>query len=894
MLVTKLHIPSTGVNLVHRSILFDKLNEGLKRKLILISAPAGFGKTTLIGDWINIHKIPTAWFSIDTGDNDPVEFLSYIISAIQSLKKETGQNTLKLLESPNPPEPESIINLLINDVIKINQDFLLVLDDFQLISNRAILELVTYLLDHIPANIHVVISTRSDPNLHIAKLRSQHQMVELRSSDLSFSAKDISVLFNKKLKIKLSVDDIYSLESKTEGWIAGLQLAALSLQGYEDKSVFIEAFAGNNRYIMDYLIEEVLKIQTDDIKEFLLHTSILKQISAPLCNTVLNRQDSQIVLEKLEKNNMFVFPLDNERNWYRYHHLFADLLNQNLLLKDKFILEELHNKACDWFVQNKMFESAIEHALEINNYNRSIQLLGDIVEHMWESGKHAAIMKYGDLLPDELIKKNPDFCLYYSWILIMAGQIQKAEPFLASAEKLTNRIISNTKSSDEEVKYYKKLKGKIAVAFAYLNSHEEHSEKIFDSCKIAMENLSEDDPLWFSWAWFSYGVAHFSIGDLHESNKAYIKALAYGKKSNNIYLITTIVIRLAEIEQQLGHYKSAYKRCTNLLKYLNDRGYSHLTKADWTYAALYFVMAVSQFTWAEMDKALESVKIAYNLCKGGKDIYLKIFILLFYSFLLNLYGDTESEKKINELEDLMKQNTIPPFLTFMYVGWKIYISINKNQIDKAYQVISEYGLNVNEEITHTNEAAYIAYIRLLIFENKLSDAEIVLSKVFDMATKGKHIERLIEIKIAYATLYKLRGKQKEAITNLIEAMEFAAEEDLISYFLFNVDFILDLLKEAYKIQATQVTKIPDAFIKKLQIAVEKSKAIEKTQLEIDISSRELDTLKLIAEEITNQEIADKLFISLNTVKTHVRNILLKLEVENRNQAVSKAKELGII
>ena len=510
MLLTKLHIPPAGNNVVHRSELFEKLNSGLSRKLILVSAPAGYGKTTLVSDWISQNKIPAAWLSLDNGDNDPAVFLSYVISGIQSIHKEFGQSALRLLNSPNSPSVESIASLLINEILNINQNFLLVLDDFHLIKSNEVLKLVTYLLEHIPGNIHIVILTRSDPALSVSRLRSQHQLVELRSSDLSFSANDISILFNKKLKLGLSIDDVYSLETKTEGWIAGLQLTALSMQGREDISEFIQDLKGDNRYIMDYLMEEVLKIQTDDIKEFLLQTSILEQMSAPLCNAVLNRNDSQLILETLEKNNMFVIPLDDERNWYRYHHLFADLLKQRLHLRGKAAIIELHNKAIEWFKDNSMPLLAIEHAIETENFEKSIQFLGEIVETMWKNGQHAAIMKYGDLLPDELIKKNADFCLYYAWILIIAGQIQKAEPFLVSAEKITMQIINDKNSSKEDVQYNKKLLGKISVAFAYLYSITADPEKTFSYGKAAMENLSEDDPLWFSWGWYSIGIAEMS------------------------------------------------------------------------------------------------------------------------------------------------------------------------------------------------------------------------------------------------------------------------------------------------------------------------------------------------------------------------------------------------
>jgi LuxR family maltose regulon positive regulatory protein len=572
VLLTKLHIPPAGDNIVHRPELYEKLNIGLNRKLIVISAPAGFGKTVLLSDWIHQHKISTAWFSLDNGDNDPVEFLSYIISGIQSIHAAFGQSALKLLKSPNEPSPESIIGLLINDILKINQDFLLVLDDFHLITNHEILKLVTFLLERIPGNIHIIISTRSDPSLPISRLRSQNQLVELRSSDLSFSANEISDLFNRKLKIKLSIDDVYSLETITEGWIAGLQLTALSIRGREDISRFIRDLKGDNRYILDYLMEEVLKIQTDDIREFLIQTSVLEQMSAPLCNKVLNRNDSGLILETLDKNNMFIVPLDDERHWYRYHHLFADLLKQRLQQKDQMLIIDIHDKACDWFEQNNMVDLAIEHALEIKNYEKGNQLLGEIVESMWENGLHAAILKYGDLIPDELIKNNPEFCLYYAWILISAGKLEQAKPYLTSAENIITNRLTDKNISGENIDYNKNLLGRIFVAFAYLNSNKEHPERIIEYCEKAMENLKGDNPLWFSWIWFSYGIAYYSGGDIQESNKAFKNAWEYGKKSGNLYLISTIAFRVADIEQQLGHYKSAYKKCSDLLTFMKERG----------------------------------------------------------------------------------------------------------------------------------------------------------------------------------------------------------------------------------------------------------------------------------------------------------------------------------
>ncbi len=894
MLVTKLHIPLSSPNLVHRTTLFDKLNQGLNRKLIFLSAPAGFGKTTALSDWIAINKIPTAWYSIDNRDNDPAEFLNYIIAAIQSIKSDFGLTSLELLVAPQKPNIETIAGLIINDTLKIDNDFLVVFDDFHLIKSSEVISIIKFFIEHSPPQMHLVISTRSDPPLPMARLRSQNQLTEIRSPDLSFSSNDISIFFNKKLRLGLSLDDIYSLESKTEGWIAGLQLVALSMQGRNDLSEFIKVFAGDNRYIMDYLIEEVLNMQTEEVKNFLLKTSLLEQVSGPLCDSVLGINNSQSILEHLDRNNMFIIPLDTERHCYRYHHLFADLLKQRLITEYKSIIEELHNNACNWYEQNKMYKFAIDHALEIKNYKKSTQLLSEMVENLWETGQHTAIMKYGELLPDDIIKNNPQFCLYYAWILITTGQIPKVEPFLSNAEKIILGKIEDSTSPNDEKQYHKLLLGKIYVAFAYLNSHFEHSDCIFDYCKLAMDNLDEDNSLWYSWAWFSYGIAFFSIGELPKSNEAFIKALEYGKKCGNIYLISTIVIRLAESEQQLGHYSSAYNRCTDLLSFLKEKGYSDITKADWTFASLYFVMGTTQFTWVEMDKAYESVKTAYNLAKDGKDVYLKIFILMFYSVLLKMHGHPEGDDRIVDLEELIKKNTIPPFLTSMYIGWKIYVLMIAGQIERAQDVITEHELTLEKEKTHSNEVAYLAYARFLVYQYKLNDAETLLSELYTLAFSGMRIERLIDIKILLALLYKFKGDLNTAVSNMVEAMEFASEENLISYFLFNADHTHDLMNEAFKIQATSKTKIPKKFVNKLQSILEKYKNQKKNKQESELSSRELETLKLIAENLTNKEIADRLFISLNTVKTHVKNILLKLEVDSRLIAVSKSKELGII
>ena len=895
MLLTKLHIPPAGNNVVHRSALFEKLNSGMSRKLILISAPAGYGKTTLLSDWISQNKIPATWFSLDNGDNDPAIFLNYVISGIQSIHKEFGRNALRLLNSPNSPSVESIAGLLINEFVEIDQNILLVLDDFQQIKSNEVLKLVTYLLDHIPPAFHLAILTRSDPALSLSRLRSQHQIVDFRSADLSFSANDISVLFNKKLKLGLSIDDVYSLESRTEGWIAGLQLTALSMQGREDISEFIRKLKGDNRYIMDYLMEEVLKNQTDEIKEFLLQTSILEQMCAHLCNMVLNRNDSQLILETLEKNNMFVIPLDTERTWYRYHHLFADLLKQRLLLQSDSQHENLHNIACDWFEQNGMFEFALKHALVIKNYDKSIQVLGEIVESMWENGLHTSILNFCDSIPDHLIKKNPILCLYFSWILITTGQVQKAEPFLTSAEDLTRKIINDPLSPEDVVNSNNKLLSKISVAFAYLHTFTMSSEKVLEYAATALKYLSENDSLWLGWIWYSVGMAEISKGNIKQGAKNLQESLEFSKKSNNLYLISEIAYEIAYHEMRHGHYKAAYKHCSDLLKYMKVNGYSEIAKAEWTYTGLIIMMSVIECIWTDLDSAWENAKMAYNLSKNEKNIGHRIKVLLAYSYILYARGDTTGAiSSLAELHETLKQFKGSHHVTDTYRGWMIRIYIDSDQIDKANDFVRQSGLGLNHKISYKEEFSYINYVRLLLAQNKIIEAEAMISELYSLAFSDNRIESLVYLKIAYAVMYGMTGERQKAISSLIEAMEFAANEDLLIFFLFDLNFTSELLEEAYKIQAAGKTRIPKEFIDKLRVAIEKKNNRQKIQKKFELSARESTTLKLISENLSNREIGEKLFVSLNTVKTHLKNIFLKLEVDNRLDAVAKAKKMGLL
>lgn len=892
MLLTKLHIPPVGTTIVHRTSLFEQLKSGLERKLILISAPAGYGKTTLISDWINQNNIPAAWLSLDNGDNDPVVFLSYVISGIQTIHPDFGQSALRLLKSPNSPSADSIASLIINDLLTIDKNLLLVLDDFHLIGSNEVLKLVSYFLEHIPGNVHIVILTRSDPALSVARLRSQHQMIELRATNLSFSAVDISVLFNRKLRLGLSERDVISLKEKTEGWIAGLQLAAISMQSCENISQLVGDLKGDNRYIMDYLMEEVLRVQTDEIKEFLIKTSVLEQMSASLCNALLNRDDCQLVIEWLEQNNMFVIPLDSHRTWYRYHHLFAGLLKQRFLQSDQKKIEDLHNKASVWFEENALNELAIDHALEIRNYEQAIRILSRIVGRMWEDGKHSAILRYGNLLPDEVIKGNHEFALYYSWILITTGQVAEAEKYLDYAQKEIDAVIKGEKPAKEAGHANKFLFGKLATTLAYMKLFTAAPETIIKYSEIAIHNLSETNPLWTGWAWYFIGNAELVRGDVRKGMEAFNCALEYSKNAENIYLITTISSAMVSRLCALGQYRNAFTLCADTLSLMNRRGFSGIAKVEWTFSGLFSMMSVIQCIWTNFDEALENVKTAYKLCENARDIRYKIMALLAYSFALHAVEDKKGAfDKIYELEDVLKRYKIAPFLASTYIGWKIYLLIEKQEINKAAEFAKEVGLGQHLKLSFESLFSYIHYARILIQQNKYTSAEALMSEIYAIAKNANGIERLIDLKLAYTLMYIKRKEHEKAVTEYIDALEMAAEENLLIHFLLDLDQISDILNDVYRRHAAGKTRIPDSFMQKFRKAVVSKMKQTKRNPDLGLSTREMETLKLMAENLSNQEIADRLFVSINTVKTHLKNIYLKLDVDSRTKAVKKAKEL---
>jgi len=561
LLTTKLHIPPAWPDLISRPRLIEQLNAGLHRKLTLVSAPAGFGKTTLLSEWVHAgvgsreygvgskehtsERPPTpffAWVSLDESDNDPTRFLAYFIAALQTIETNIGRGVLSSLQSPQPPPTKAILTTLINEIAAIPDRIVLVLDDYHLIEAQSIHDALTFLLEHLPPQMHLVIAAREDPPLPLARLRARSQLIELRATDLRFSSSEAAEFLNRMMSLDLSAEDIAALERRTEGWIAGLQLAAISMQGHKDVSGFVQSFTGSHRFVLDYLMEEVLEQQSESVQTFLLQTAVLDRLTGSLCDAVrfgvaetprfgsakspTGQGNGQATLETLERANLFIVPLDEERRWYRYHHLFADLLRQRLHSIQSEQVPTLHLRASEWYEQNGFTDGAIEHALLAEDFERAVHLIEEHVDAIWACGEHAKLRRWLDWLPVEVVYSKPHLCVFHAWLLFTGGQQDAAERCLQAVDRAlapSNYCTTETSPIEEDQppgSDRMKLRGRVAAIRAFVASYRSDAPEIIRHARQALGYLPEQDLTWRSTAAVALGDAYSFVGDLAAYHEA--------------------------------------------------------------------------------------------------------------------------------------------------------------------------------------------------------------------------------------------------------------------------------------------------------------------------------------------------------------------------------------
>ena len=863
ILATKLYKPVLRSNSVLRPQLIERLNVGLHGKLTLVTAPAGFGKTTVIAEWIGSDDLRVAWMSLDEGDNDPVRFLTYVVAALQTIQSEIGKDVLKLLESPQPPPINSLLTPLLNQLAMIQHDFVLVLDDYHVLDSTEIDSVLAFLIDNQPPQMHLVITTREDPHLPLARLRARGQLSEIRAADLRFTTDEASAFLNSAMGLNLSADDIVALEQRTEGWIAGLQLAAISMQGQQDNRRFIESFTGSHHFILDYLIQEVLSHQPLHIHDFLLKTSILEHMCGPLCAAVLqDDKDAQATLESIRQANLFLIPLDNERRWYRYHHLFGDLLRKRLQSTD-IDVDSLHIHASKWYESNGFDVEAFQHAAAYD-IDRAERLIEGNGTPLYLRGAANVVSKWLGALPSVTLDERPRLWVTFAWVMWINYQSLAAEDKLNRADA----TLENAKSEYER----RELIGQIAAMRAMLAANTYQTDTIIEKAGIALDHLSPDNVYLHAAITRALGIAYHFRGERAKAVRAYTESITLCESHDNVFmnvLSSTGLGMVQELQTQLPEAMNTFQRVIDLV------GQPPQPLA----CAAYLGVARIYYEWNDLDATDKNGTLGVELARQieGIDTPLSGTILLAKVMLAR--GDetaamrllSELAQEARELGFTMQQPHI--------AALQAQILLRRGDIKAAAELLDSHDLPLMQA-------------RLQLALGNTQEALIVLSDYQQqVTTKHWHDERL-RVLVLQALTHHQYGAPGAALNLLHDSLLLASSGEYIRVFVNEGKPMRDLLSHAAE------RGIMPEYTHRLLAAFERgSTSITSTAAQPliePLSERELEILVLVADGLSNREISERLYVALSTVKGHNRNIFDKLQVKRRTEAVARARELGII
>jgi LuxR family transcriptional regulator, maltose regulon positive regulatory protein len=891
ILATKLYLPRLRPNVVSRPRLLERLNEGLHRKLTLISAPAGFGKTTLVSEWVAFIARPTAWLSLDEGENDPARFLAYLVAALQTIAAHIGEGVLGVLQSSQPPPPEAILTALLNEITTLPDPFVLVLDDYHVLDAKAVDSALTYLVEHLPPQMHLVIATREDPQLPLARLRARSHLTELRAADLRFTASEAAAFLTQVMGLSLSAADIAALEDHTEGWIAGLQLAALSMQGQQDAAGFIRAFAGDHRYIVDYLVAEVLQRQPAPVRSFLLQTSILDQLSGSLCDAVTGQEESNARLEALERGNFFVVPLDDTRHWYRYHHLFAEVLFAHLLAEQSDQVSTLHRRASEWYEQNDLPSDAIRHALEARDFARAAGLIELAVPAMRQSRQEAMVLGWLKALPDELVRARPVLSLHYAGTLLLDGQLEDIEARLRDVEGWLDTTADRSGMVVVDEEEFRRLPGGIALYRAAMAQARGDVSDTMHYARRVLDLAPEDDHLLRGSAAGILGLAFWASGDLEGACRMYAECIARVQRAGHISDAIGLSIAQADIRIAQGRLREAMRTYEQALQRAAEQGKPVLRGAADMYVGM-----------SELHRERNDLHAATQLLAQSKELGELLGLpqnryrwCVAMARIREAHGDLDGALDLlNEAERLYMGDFFPNVRPIAALRTRVWVA--QGRLSDALGWAREQGLSVSDEPYYLREFEHITLARVLLARYKsdhadrsLREAMGLLERLLQAAQAGERTGRVIEILIVQALAHQVQGDIPAALISLQQALSLAEPEGYIRIFVDEGPPMAILLEKAAK------HGIVPNYVHQLLAATGRAPGrTPVTQVLIEpLSERELEVLRLLGTDLNGPEIARELVVSLNTMRTHTKNIFSKLGVDNRRAAVHRAEELHL-
>lgn len=876
ILETKFHIPHWREGCVTRPRLLDRLQSGFneRRKLTLISAPAGYGKTTLVAEWLHstADSLRIAWLSLDESDNDMSRFLSYWVASLRRVDESVGTNAQTLLDMPQIPPLDSFLDGLINDLSALKDSILLVLDDYHLIGNSKIHEALEYFLDHQPAQIHLAITTREDPPFPLARMRARGQMTEIRAHDLRFTPQEVAQFFNQSMKLDLAPQAVNDLEKRTEGWAVGLQLAGLALQSLPDPQKFIETFRGSHRYVLDYLAEEVLRQQGEEVRRFLAQTSVLERLNASLCNALTERSDSQTVLTRLEQSNLFIIPLDNERDWYRYHHLFADYLRTEL---SKSEAADLYKKSAHWHEENDLVHEAVKYALA----SADADFAADVIERAldrystWSGGNVTLLSSWLDALPSQVFQSRPRLGLNSSRVLYLSGRFELAEQRINQTEQ-TLKSLPDMPEREQMLALAALYRGSIAAVHG-------DCEQAIEQIIFAQSRIPRENHLAHARAFFSLGVAYEIAEQTDIAAQSYLQSSDEAQSAGVLFLAVNALGAAAQIQIKQGHLHLAEQSCRQAIQLAESARIAPLGLA-WS---LLGGIALERNDLPSAERYLQD---GIGLSRQG-GLVDDIVLGLVYLTRLHIYqGDTASAiAATQEITSLMRKFGVPR-MELLAAAIQARIELYLGQPQSARQWEQEYHA-VRDESPHEFQDLILA--RVLLATGRLEEIPSILNSLLEKAESAGRMQTCIEAMMLLGLFHHAKKDSQSALEWIGKSLWLAAPEGFVRIFLDEGKPLLDLLPKA----RPSAPEFVDSLLGQNQPEGESlrfaSALIE--QLPDPLSEQEIRVLKLIVAGKSNQQIADELVITVGTAKWHVHNVLRKLGVSNRPQAIARARELGI-
>lgn len=925
ILATKLFIPPTRPNTIPRPRLIEKLNACLHHRLTLISAPAGFGKTTLVSEWLagishaenqdTEQRIRAAWVSLDEGDNVPTRFLTYLIAAIQTIATEHGAEALEMLHSPQPPPVEPVLTALLNDIIMIPDPFVLVLDDYHVVVaqpvdvSKSIDEVLSYLLKHLPPQMHLVITTREDPQLPLSRLRARGQLTELRAADLRFTEEEAAAFLNQGMRLELSADDVATLETRTEGWIAGLQLAALSMQGRVDVAGFIQAFSGDHRYIMDFLVEEVLQRQSQLVRGFLLQTAILDRLCGQLCDAVTGLENGSALLETLERDNLFVVPLDDQRRWFRYHHLFADVLQAHLMEEQPDSVPILHQRASAWYEDNGLWREAMRHAFQAADLERAARLAELAWPAMDSSFQTATWLRWVKELPDDLVRARPVLSTAYGWALLETGQLESAETQLNNAERWLDAAVGQPERVEEapsamvvaDEAQFRALPVSIATARAYLAQAAGDVPATIHHGRRALDLLPATDLLQRGIVAALLAMAYWANGDLETAHRTLADGMADMQAAGNILYAIRGTYSLADICLAQGRLREAIRTYEQSLQLAAEHGEQVLRGT----ADLYLQLSELYYEQNDLQAAAQSLERSETLGEQAASPHWQYRYRLALARIKQAQGDLDGALELlDEAERLYVRTPVPDITPISALKARTWVE--QGRLMEAQAWVQDRRLSVNDELSYLREFEHITLARVRIAQYKhhreqqsIGEAVRLLERLLDEAETGGRTGSVIEILNLQALAYEAQVDIPSALVPFDRALLLAEPEGYIQRFVDEGQPMSHLLNEA--LSRGRLQRHEQGYVRKL-LAVfasrrqgkEKSAGLSDQSLIEPLSERELEILRLVALGLTNRQISERLFLAIPTVKGHNRNIYGKLQATSRTEAVARARELGLL